>query len=67
MNYVFHKFLKYAKDKQFQYILTFNEDEITVPEDKISEYGVFDFNFKQMTIAEFEDIPEKMIFKRAFE
>ena len=66
INYVYHKYLENAKHKQFQYIVTFNEDEIFIPDDKTSEYGKFDFDFKKSIVAEFQDVAEKTIFKRIF-
>lgn len=66
INYVYHKYLENAKYKQFQYIMTFNEDEITVPDDKTAEYGKFDFDFQESIVAEFQDVAEKTIFKRIF-
>lgn len=65
INYVYHKYLEYIDKKQFQYILTFNEDEI-ITNDKDSEYGSFDFDFQKSVIAEFQDIQDKTIFKRIF-
>jgi len=66
INYVYHKYLENAKDVQFQYILTFNEDEISIPEEKAMEYGKFDFNFQDSIVAEFQDTEGKTIFKRIF-
>lgn len=66
INYVYHKYLENAKNKQFQYILTFNEDEITIPDNKASEYGEFDFNFQKSIVAEFQDVADKTIFKQIF-
>ncbi|MEA3450541.1 MAG: DUF2326 domain-containing protein [Bacteroidota bacterium] len=66
INYVYHKYLENAKHKQFQYIITFNEDEITVPDDMTMEYGKFDFNFQESIVAEFQDVAKKTIFKRIF-
>jgi len=66
INYVYHKYLENAKHKQFQYILTFNEDEITIPDDKIAEYGKFNFDFQESIVAEFQDVADKTIFKRIF-
>ena len=48
------------------YILTFNEDEITIPDDKTTEYGNFDFDFQKSIVAEFQDVADKTIFKRMF-
>ncbi|MBI4646065.1 MAG: DUF2326 domain-containing protein [Bacteroidia bacterium] len=61
INYVFHQFNKY---QNFQYILTFNEDEIISPENKFDTYGNFEFDWTQNVIAEYSDVKEKMIFKR---
>jgi uncharacterized protein YydD (DUF2326 family) len=66
INYVYHKYLENANHKQFQYILTFNEDEILIPDDRSEEYGQFDFDFQKSIIAEFQDVADKTIFKRIF-
>lgn len=66
INYVYHKYLENAKHKQFQYILTFNEDEITIPDNKATEYGEFEFNFQKSIVAEFQDVADKTIFKHIF-
>ena len=66
INYVYHKYLENAKNKQFQYILTFNEDEIIIPDTKTTEYGEFDFNFQESIVAEFQDVASKTIFKQIF-
>ena len=66
INYVYHKYLENANHKQFQYILTFNEDEILIPDDRAEEYGQFDFDFQKSIIAEFQDVADKTIFKRIF-
>jgi uncharacterized protein YydD (DUF2326 family) len=66
INYVYHKYLENAKHKQFQYILTFNEDEITIPDDKTTEYGKFDFDFQESIVTEFQDVADKTIFKQIF-
>lgn len=65
INYVYHKYLENIDKKQFQYILTFNEDEI-ITSDETSEYGNFDFDFQKSIIAEFRDVQNKTIFKRIF-
>tara|TARA_B100000378_G_scaffold225912_1_gene189852 strand:- start:25004 stop:26794 length:1791 start_codon:yes stop_codon:yes gene_type:complete len=66
INYVYHQYLENINKKQFQYIVTFNEDEIVTNEDRISDYGKFDFNFDEAVIAEYQDIDNKTIFKRIF-
>jgi uncharacterized protein YydD (DUF2326 family) len=63
LNYIYHQFLSSPK---FQYLVTFNEDEIYIPENKESVYGKYDFDWKSMIVAEFSDSPKEMIFKRAF-
>ena len=63
LNYIYHQFLSSPK---FQYLVTFNEDEIYIPEDKESVYGKYEFDWKSMIVAEFSDSPNEMIFKRAF-
>ena len=45
INYVYHKYLEHTDKKQFQYILTFNENEI-ITNDDTPEYGSFDFDFQ---------------------
>ena len=62
INYVFHKFLEYSTKTPFQYILTFNENEIFPGE----QYAKFDFDINEFIIADYADVPEKMIFKRVF-
>jgi len=63
LNYIYHQHLA---NPHFQYIVTFNEDEIYIPETKQLLIGQFDFDIKEAIIAEFADTPEKMIFKRSF-
>ena len=63
LNYIYHQFLS---NPRFQYLVTFNEDEIYVPTDKETVYGQYEFNWESLVIAEFSDEPSKMIFKRAF-
>ena len=63
LNYIFHQQLA---NPNFQYIVTFNEDEIYIPEEKKSLISGFDFDIEEMVRAEFTDSPESMIFKRSF-
>ncbi|MFC1508890.1 DUF2326 domain-containing protein [Candidatus Omnitrophota bacterium] len=60
INFMYHKFLEYSSIASFQYILTFNENEILVDQ----QYGKFDFDINNQIVADYADIPEKMIFKR---
>ncbi len=63
LNYIYHQHLAYP---HFQYIVTFNEDEIYIPEEKRDLVGTFDFDLPNVIIAEFTDSPQGMIFKRDF-
>jgi uncharacterized protein YydD (DUF2326 family) len=63
LNFMYHQHL--AKP-YFQYITTFNEDEIYIPEEKTELVGSFDFDMDNVVIAEFTDNPGGMIFKRDF-
>lgn len=63
LNYIYHQHLA---NPNFQYIATFNEDEIYVPKEKQSLIGQFDFDINKMVRAEFTDSPDKMLFKRSF-
>lgn len=64
LNYVYSSFLQ---QPHFQYIVTFNEDELLLPENKEESYGRYSFDIEDQIIAVYEDVPEKMIFKRAFD
>ncbi|PKP60605.1 MAG: DUF2326 domain-containing protein [Candidatus Altiarchaeales archaeon HGW-Altiarchaeales-1] len=63
LNYIYHQYLA---NPNFQYIVTFNEDEIYIPKEKQLSVGKFDFDINEQIIAEFTDSPSKMIFKRDF-
>jgi uncharacterized protein YydD (DUF2326 family) len=63
LNYIYHQHLTYPS---FQYIVTFNEDEIYIPDDKKNVVGDFEFNMADTIVAEFTDSPSGMIFKRDF-
>jgi uncharacterized protein YydD (DUF2326 family) len=64
LNYVYHKHLDLYKKKNFQYIVTFSEDEIEIPKNKRDLYGKLEFDFEQKKVIELEDIENKMLFKR---
>lgn len=67
LNYVYSKHLKlFAQKHQFQYIVTFNENEIETPNGKESTYGEMSFDWKQNVCIQLEDTPNKMLFKRDF-
>jgi len=63
LNFIYHQCLA---NPNFQYIVTFNEDEIYIPIEKQASIGKFDFEINEHVIADYEDIPSKMIFKRDF-
>lgn len=67
LNYLNRKHLELSKTKNFQYIVTFSEDEIEIPEMKKGLYGEFNFDFEFKKIIVLEDIPNKMLFKRNIE
>lgn len=60
LNYIFNLSLK---EQNFQYITTFNEDEITFSKE---EFGQFEFDWKEYVVKEYEETEEKTIFKRLF-
>ncbi len=63
LNYISRQFNQYSN---FQYIATFNEDEIEVAEDRESTFGKFEFNWKENIILTVSDIKENMLFKKVF-
>lgn len=63
LNYVYSNTLKYPN---FQYIFTANQEEIYVSDDLKLKIGDYNFNLDDQVIVVYEDIPEKMIFKREF-
>lgn len=63
LNYIYKQYLS---SPTFQYFVTFNEDEIYIPEEKKEILGNFDFKIEDLIIAEFTDNPSQMIFKRDF-
>jgi uncharacterized protein YydD (DUF2326 family) len=65
LNYIYKKHLELYQIKNFQYIVTFSEDEIEVPANKKDLYGDFKFEFNKKKIIELEDVDEKMLFKRS--
>lgn len=57
---------KFLQNPIFQYIITANENEILIPDNKKSVYGEYSFDIDEATIATYKDIPEEMIFKREY-
>ncbi len=67
LNYIYQKHLQlYSAGVDFQYIVTFSEDDIVIPVDKKNLYGEFKFEFDDNVIVEVEDVKSKMLFKRDF-
>ena len=62
LNYIYRQSLKH----RFQYIVTMNENEIFIPEEKENILGKLHFDLPSNIVARFEDRPEKMFFKRSF-
>lgn len=62
LNYMYHKSNELHN---FQYILTFNEDEIDLSRDE-SKFGKFDFDWSKQVIAQYSDSEQETIFKRFF-
>lgn len=63
LNYIHSQWLNH---QNFQYIATFNEEEIHIPGEKKSVYGTYDFDWEKLVVARYEDVPAKMIFRRNF-
>jgi len=57
---------EFNKNPFFQYIVTFNEDEIDVQEEKENTFGKFDFDWKENVIITLSDTNAEMLFKQAF-
>ncbi|MDF0720598.1 DUF2326 domain-containing protein [Kaistella sp. PBT33-4] len=62
LNYMYHKSNELHN---FQYLVTFNEDEIDLSRDE-NKFGKFDFAWSKHVIAEYSDSEQKTIFKRFF-
>lgn len=56
----------FLQEHNFQYIITANEKELEIPEDKKTIYGTYNFDLDEATIAVYKDIPKDMIFKREY-
>ena len=61
LNYIYRTNLKIPN---FQYILTVNEDEISVSEEDKQIHGDYDFNWEDCVVKIYTDRPSEMIFKR---
>ncbi|MHB8879965.1 MAG: DUF2326 domain-containing protein [Thermodesulfovibrionales bacterium] len=56
----------FLQNPNFQYIITANEKELEIPENKKKVYGEYTFDLDEATIATYKDIPGEMIFKREY-
>lgn len=63
LNYIHRQSFLYPG---FQYIVTFNEDELYISEERKYIDGNFAFDLDDVTIARFTDSEAQMIFRRAF-
>ncbi|MCW5115580.1 DUF2326 domain-containing protein [Burkholderia cenocepacia] len=67
LNFMYNKGLAAAaKGAPFQYIATFNEDELTLNHDELQRDGSYDFSIDDVAIVRVGDTPEEMLFKRRF-
>lgn len=57
---------KFLQSQNFQYIITANENEILIPDDKKKVWGDYSFDMNGSIRATYKDIPEEMIFKREY-
>jgi uncharacterized protein YydD (DUF2326 family) len=65
------RFLNYIDGKvaelpSLQYVVTLNEDQVYVSEKTRTAFEGFAFNLAERVVAHYEDVPERMIFKREF-
>lgn len=63
LNYISRQFNQHSS---FQYIVTFNEDEIEVSEENENTFGKFDFDWKKNVIISLSDVKDKVLFKQVF-
>ncbi len=62
LNYMYHKSNELHN---FQYVVTFNEDEIDFERDE-NKFGKLQFDWSKLVIAEYSDTEQETIFKRFF-
>lgn len=51
--------------KAFQYIATFNVDELSLTPDEAARDGEFDFNLQDVTVLRLDD-DQRRLFRKAF-
>ena len=55
-----------AEGRPFQYIVTFNEDELTVSDEERVRDGSYEFDLAERTVVTVSDLPSEMLFRRKF-
>jgi uncharacterized protein YydD (DUF2326 family) len=63
LNYINSQSLIYPN---FQYIITVNENEIYLTENQKVSIGDYDFDWEEMVVVKYEDVPKEMIFKQEY-
>lgn len=63
LNYIYGRS---QEDTTFQYIATFNEDELAVTADEQIRDGTFDFDLNDVTVLTLGDSENEMLFRKAF-
>ncbi len=63
LNHMYHRSLLL---QNFQYIVTFNEDEITVPSENEEKFVKLEFDWTDFVVAEYSDSENGTIFRRSF-
>ena len=62
LNYIYRR----SQEDSFQYIATFNREEISLFDDGDRREAIYDFDLAENTILNLEDYPECMLFRRVF-
>lgn len=63
LNYVFQRSKEHSS---FQYIATFNEDELSATPEEQARDGRFEFDMDELTVLTVADTADKMLFRRQF-
>ncbi len=63
LNYIYRQSQLYPV---FQYIATFNEDEIYIPDERKELDGTLKFDLEKAVVARYTDNEKGMLFKRVF-
>lgn len=62
LNYIYQR----SQKDSFQYIATFNREEISLLDDGDRREAIYNFDLAENTILNLEDHPESMLFRRVF-